>query len=266
MKKLLCFFSLASLVLASCGNDGSAIPGGKDDMQMSISSCYIVKNDNSQSENFSSPIGLYLLSEDNQPYDNVSYKNSAGLVGGQWKITVPVYVEKPGKVYAYYPYQSGDDPEALAVNMANQVDLLYSKAAASIAPGSSSLSVKLHHALSQITVAVENEEVSGLSLLSPMTGNFNVCTGSFTRLASGEVNVSSDNLLIVPHVPATGTEMTIHLKKGTDYRYSLAGMDLKPGETYVFKFKLNADRETLEIASFSVVDWVVRENHVDYLR
>ena len=43
-------------------------------------------------------------------------------------------------------------------------------------------------------------------------------------------------------------------------------MNLKPGETYVFKFKLNANRETLEITSFSVVDWVVRENHVDYLR
>jgi lipoprotein len=266
MRKFLCFLILICLLLASCSSDSSTIPGGKNDMQMSISSCYVVKNDNSQSENFVSPIGLYLLSEDNQPYDNLSYKNSASLVDGQWKIAVPVYVEKNGKVYAYCPYQSGDNPEALAVNMANQVDLLYSKAATSIAPGSSSLSVKLHHAFSQITVAVENEEVSNLSLPSPMTGNFDVCTGSFTRLASGAVNVSSDNLLIVPHVPVTGTEMTICLKNGMDYRYSLSGMDLKPGETYVFKFKLNADRETLEIASFSVVDWVVRENHVDYLR
>ncbi|MFP5155045.1 fimbrillin family protein [Bacteroides clarus] len=233
---------------------------------MSISSCYVVKNDNSQSENFASPIGLYLLSEDNQPYDNASYKNSASLVGEQWKIAIPVYVEKPGKVYAYYPYQSGDDPEALVVNMANQVDLLYSKTVANISPGSSSLSVKLHHALSQITVAVENEEVAGLSLLSPMTGKFNVCVGSFTQLTSGVVNVSSGNLLIVPHVPAVDAEMTICLKNGSCYQYSLAGMDLKPGETYVFKFKLNANRETLEIASFSVQDWVVRENHVDYLR
>lgn len=266
MRILQCFFPLVCLILVSCSKDNSDIPSCKEEIQMSISSCYVVKNDNSQSENFASPIGLYLLSEDNQPYDNASYKNSASLVGEQWKIAIPVYVEKPGKVYAYYPYQSGDDPEALVVNMANQVDLLYSKTVANISPGSSSLSVKLHHALSQITVAVENEEVAGLSLLSPMTGKFNVCVGSFTQLTSGVVNVSSGNLLIFPHVPAVDAEMTICLKNGSCYQYSLAGMDLKPGETYVFKFKLNANRETLEIASFSVQDWVVRENHVDYLR
>ena len=124
MRILQCFFPLVCLILVSCSKDNSDIPSCKEEIQMSISSCYVVKNDNSQSENFASPIGLYLLSEDNQPYDNASYKNSASLVGGQWKIAIPVYVEKPGKVYAYYPYQSGDDPEALVVNMANQVDLL----------------------------------------------------------------------------------------------------------------------------------------------
>ena len=119
MRILQCFFPLVCLILVSCSKDNSDIPSCKEEIQMSISSCYVVKNDNSQSENFASPIGLYLLSEDNQPYDNASYKNSASLVGEQWKIAIPVYVEKPGKVYAYYPYHSGDDPEALVVHMAN---------------------------------------------------------------------------------------------------------------------------------------------------
>ena len=266
MRNLLCFFFFISSILVSCSKDGNDDPAEGEEVKMSISSCYVVKNDNSQSENFASPIGLYLLSEDNQPYDNTSYRNSASLVGGQWKIAVPVYVEKPGKVYSYYPYRSGDNPETLAVDMANQVDLLYSKAVANIAPGSSSLSVKLHHALSQITVTVEGEVVSGISLVSPLTAEFNVCTGLFAQQVTGVVNVNSDNLLIIPHAPAVNTEMTIRLKNGSSYQYSLANMDLKPGETYVFKFKLNANRETLEITSFSVVDWVIRENHVDYLR
>lgn len=266
MRKLLCFFFLSSLILVSCSKDSNNEPAEREEMKMSISSCHVVKNDNSQSENFASPIGLYLLSEDNQPYDNISYKNSASLVGGQWKIAVPVYVEKSGKVYSYYPYHSGDNPEALVINMINQVDLLYSKTVANIVPGSSSLSVKLHHALSQITVTVEGEEVSGISLVSPLTAEFNVCTGLFSQQVTGVVNVSSDKLLIIPHIPATNTEMTIRLKNGSSYQYSLTGTSLKPGETYVFKFKLNANRETLEITSFSVVDWVVRENHVDYLR
>lgn len=267
MRNLLCFFFFISSILVSCSKDGNDDdPAEGEEVKMSISSCYVVKNDNSQSENFASPIGLYLLSEDNRPYDNTSYRNSASLVGGQWKIAVPVYVEKPGKVYSYCPYRSGDNPEALAVDMANQVDLLYSKAVANIAPGSSSLSVKLHHALSQITVTVEGEVVSGISLVSPLSAEFNVCTGLFAQQVTGVVNVNSDNLLIIPHAPAVNTEMTIRLKNGSSYQYSLANMDLKPGETYVFKFKLNTNRETLEITSFSVVDWVIRENHVDYLR
>ena len=266
MRKLLCFFFLSSLILVSCNKDSNNEPAEREEMKMSISSCHVVKNDNSQSENFASPIGLYLLSEDNQPYDNISYQNSASLVGGQWKIAVPVYVEKPGKVYSYYPYHSGDNPEALVINMVNQVDLLYSKTVANIAPGSSSLSVKLHHALSQIMVAVENEEVSSLSLPSPITGLFNVCTGFFTEQMMGVANADSDNLLIIPHLPASNTEMTIHLKNASSYQYSLAGMDFKPGETYIFKFKLNANRETLEVTSLSVEDWVIHENHVDYLR
>lgn len=93
MRKLLCFFFLSSLILVSCSKDSNNEPAEREKMKMSISSCHVVKNDNSQSENFASPIGLYLLSEDNQPYDNISYKNSASLVGGQWKIAVPVYVD-----------------------------------------------------------------------------------------------------------------------------------------------------------------------------
>lgn len=263
MKKLL-FSLFVSLSFLSCSKDSA--PAEREEKQMSISSCYVVKNDNTQSENFASPIGLYILSEDNLPYDNVSYKNSASLVTGQWKIAAPVYVEKPGKVYAYYPYQSGDSPEALAVNMTNQVDLLYSKAVASIAPGSSSLSVKLHHALSQITVTVEDEEVSGLSLSSPLTGEFNVCTGSIKLLTTGVLDVSTGSLLIVPHAPAANTEMAIRLKSGSGYRYSLAGMEFKPGENYTFAFKLNANRETLEITSFSVENWISDKIYNDYLR
>lgn len=104
---------------------------------------------------------------------------------------------------------------------------------------------------SQITVAVENEEVAGLSLLSPMTENLHVCVGSFTQLTSGVVNVSSGNLLIV-FTSGSGCGNDDLSEEWFLLSVFLAGMDLKPGETYVFKFKLNANRETLEIASFSV--------------
>lgn len=248
-------------MLCSCSSNEDP----EDDMCMTINSCYIVKNNNNLSENFSSPIGVYVLTEDNKPYDAVSYKNSASLVSGKWQIDIPVYVEKPGKVYAYYPYQSGDNPESLAVNMADQTDLLYSKSAVAMAPGSSSLSVKLYHALSQITVTVEGEEVVALSLFSPVTGQFNICSGMFSQLAMGNVAATSDKLLLIPYTVPDDTELSIRLKSGAQYSYSLAGRLFKSGENCSFQFKLNANRETLEIMSFPVVDWITDQVHNDYL-
>lgn len=264
MKKLLCPLFVLCLLGSSCSKDNS--PVENEDGQMNISSCYVVKNNNTLSENFSSPIGLYVLTEDNQPYDADSYKNFASLVSGQWKVNVPVYVEKKGKVYAYYPYMSGDNPEMLDVNMANQVDLLYSKTAVPIAPGSSSLSVKMYHALSQLSVNVEGEEVVGLTLQSPLTARFNVRTGSFSSLVDGVVSSSFGNMLLIPHTVPEGREMTIRLKDGSEYSYSLAGSVFKSGENPTFQFKLNANRETLEIISFTVEDWINDNVYNDYLR
>lgn len=62
MRNLLCFFFFISSILVSCSKDGNDDPAEGEEVKMSISSCYVVKNDNSQSENFASPIGLYLLS------------------------------------------------------------------------------------------------------------------------------------------------------------------------------------------------------------
>lgn len=264
MKKLLFSLLAFCLVFVSCSKESAPVENGES--RMEISSCYVVKNNNTLSENFASPIGLYILTEDNLPYDNSSYKNSASLISGQWKINAPVYVEKPGKVYAYYPYKSGDNPEALAVDMTGQVDILYSKASTPIAPASSSLSVKLYHALSQVTVSVENEEIAGLSLLAPLTGQFNACTGVFSQQTTGVVSSSSGKLLLIPHIPAGDTEMSIRLKGGTEYMYSLSGMDFQPGENYTFQFKLNANRETLEITSISIEDWINDNIYNDYLR
>lgn len=48
MRKLLCFFFLSSLILVSCSKDSNNEPAEREEMKMSISSCHVVKNDNSQ--------------------------------------------------------------------------------------------------------------------------------------------------------------------------------------------------------------------------
>ena len=179
MKKVI--IPLLCLITAACGGDEN---DGKTEPEMKINSCYVVSSSSGQSENFSSPVGMYITSEAGQPYEG-SGVWSASYNSGAWAMDKPVYVTKAGKVYAYYPYSSNDSPPVLPLDMTKQTDVLYSRVASPIAPGSVSLSVKLYHALSKLVVSVKGEEVTGLSLSSPVTCRFNICTGEFTDLQSG---------------------------------------------------------------------------------
>ena len=142
MKKVIIPLALC-LITAACGGDEN---DGKTEPEMKISSCYVVSSSSGQSENFSSPVGMYITSEAGQPYEG-SGVWSASYNSGAWAMDKPVYVTKAGKVYAYYPYSSNDSPPVLPLDMTKQTDVLYSRVASPIAPGSVSLSVKLWLAL-----------------------------------------------------------------------------------------------------------------------
>lgn len=252
---------LCLLPLFSCnGNDSS----NTELPTMSIKSCFVIENNN-QSENFSSPIGLYILTEDKKPYDKDSYKNFASLIHGNWQVNTPVYITGKGLVYAYYPYRTTDSSPLLAINMGDQDDLLYCKVPSPIEAGNSAPSLKLSHALSQIVVTVENEEIVSISLTSPLTGSFNICSGIFTDLVHGKVSSPSGQLLVIPHI-ATQTEMKIQLKNGNEYRYAISHMEYVAGENYTYQFKLNASREKLEFTSVTVEDWINDFVFQDYLK
>lgn len=260
MKKVI--FPLAlCLITAACGGDEN---DGKTEPEMKISSCYVVSSSSGQSENFSSPVGMYITSEAGQPYEG-SGVWSASYKSGAWAMDKPVYVTKAGKVYAYYPYSSNDSPPVLPLDMTKQTDVLYSRVAFPIAPGSVSLSVKLYHALSKLVVSVKGEEVTGLSLSSPVTCRFNISTGEFTDLQSGQVASTGGRLFVVPHV-TVGKEMLITLKSGKQYTYSVDGTEFRAGESYTYEFQLNEDRDKLEILDISVEDWINDNNYNDYLR
>lgn len=261
MKKFL--YVILPILAIGCSSESPETT--EPEIEMSITSCYVVKND-IQSESFSSPIGLYILSETGQPYNEDSYKNSASYLSGSWALNSPVLITQKGMLYAYYPYPaSSNELPNLTVDMSKQVDLLYSKTPSIMSTGASSLSVKLHHAMSQVTVEVVGEEVSSLSIYSPLTGKFNICSGAFTGLNYGVVGAPSESLLIVPH-SATGTELNIKLKNGDEYTYSVDGMMFRPGENYTYQFTLQDNREFLEIQSVSVEEWVNDFTHNDYLR
>ena len=119
--------------------------------------------------------------------------------------------------------------------------------------------------MSQLVVSVKGEEVTGLSLSSPVTCRFNICTGEFTDLQSGQVASTGGRLFVVPHV-TVGKEMLITLKSGKQYTYSVDGTEFRAGESYTYEFQLNEDRDKLEILDISVEDWINDNNYNDYLR
>ena len=61
-------------------------------------------------------------------------------------------------------------------------------------------------------------------------------------------------------------DLRISLKGGREYTYAISNMDYVQGESYTYKFKLNEDREQLQITSVGVEDWVPGSIHEDYLR
>lgn len=259
MKKV--FYLLVFIgLIAACGGDEN----GGTEPEMKISSCYVVSSSSGQSENFFFPVGMYITSEAGQPYEG-SGVWSANCNSGAWTMDKPVYVTKAGKVYAYYPYSSNDTPPVLPLDMTKQTDVLYSRVASPIAPGSVSLSIKLYHALSKVVVSVKGEEVTGLSLPSPVTCRFDICTGEFTDLQSGQVVSTGGRLFVVPHI-TVGKEMLITLKSGKQYTYSVDGTEFRTGESYSYEFRLNEDRDKLEILDISVEDWINDNNYNDYLR
>ena len=86
MKKVI--FPLAlCLITAACGGDEN----GGTEPEMKISSCYVVSSSSGQSENFSSPVGMYITSEAGQPYEG-SGVWSASYNSGAWAMDKPVYV------------------------------------------------------------------------------------------------------------------------------------------------------------------------------
>lgn len=261
MKRIIYILFSLSFLFTSCSDDGE--PDAKTSA-MSINSCYVLESNNI-AENFASPIGLYVLNEDNQPYDPDSYKNSANLIHSDWQISTPVYVVGKGLVYAYYPYRPADSLPLMDIDMQQQTDILYTKVPSPIEPGNSALTLKLYHALSQIMISVEDEEVASVALYSPVTATLDICTSLFSNLKYNEVSCSSGQLLIIPHKMSKG-EMKICLKSGNTYTYEISNMGFSPGENYTYKFKLNSNREKLEISSVTVENWINDYTHNDYLR
>lgn len=261
MKKLLL---LGFLMLMACGGGNEDPLLEKPEETFKIASC-MVKESDFLVENFSSPIGLYILDENKLPYDPDALVNNASLVHGSWVLNRPVYVTGKGVVYAYYPYSLSDVLPSLGIDMTKQVDILYTKVPATIDIGSSAMALELAHALSQIVVTVEGEEVKSLSLSSsPLSGRFNVCTGQFEVLSNGVVSGSSDKLLVFPHL--CSAELKITLLSGVEYTYAIDSQTYVAGENYTYEFKLNANRERLEILSVSVADWINDFYFQDFLK
>lgn len=266
MRKILyILFFVGTGIVSGCTKAHPDTPDVPDPVgpSLRINSCMTIEDENAN-ENLLSPIGLYVTTEENQPYNGDSYRNYATLTHGQWLINAPIYIIGKGLVFAYYPYNASDQLPSLSVDMSTQTDLLCQKVPLTIDSGSEGIAIELSHMLSQIIVTVENEEVESISLTSPATGVFNLFTGDFSDLQDDEVTVHSDHLLVIPH--SADTDMTICLKNGERYLYSLSGTTYIGGESYTYSFKLNKYREKLEITSVTVKDWISGFIHQDYLR
>lgn len=268
MEKILSTLFIVTMlaIIYSCSEpaNGEEPPEPIPARALQINSCMTIENEN-VNENLLSPIGLLVTTTDGNPYNEESYKTYATLTHSQWIIQSPVYITGQGLVRAYYPYEASAALPILEIDLKNQVDLLYQKSPIGIDAGSEGVNIELSHALSQVNVNVEYEDVASLSLHAPVKSNFNIITGAFNDMQYGEVTAQGGQLLLIPH-SLDNADLIITLKNGESYTYSLSSVTYNSGENYTYSFQLNKYREKLEIISITIKDWVTGFIHQDYLR
>lgn len=80
---------------------------------------------------------------------------------------------------------------------------------------------------------MEGEEISSLSLTSsPVSGNFNICTGAFEELSTGEMTSYSNKILLVPHL-CNQADLKIRLKGVKNILMQYPIWTMYKGELYI---------------------------------
>lgn len=262
---------LALGALTACGEKDDPTPSGGDGVELGIrtnvtlyTNAPLVKDLTDGHEmnvwvSVASELGAEISSE------NLHAVNRAGT----WSFDKPVKLQKgqTAEVVAVYPFSSANtDPKSVAVNIADQVDYLYSGKGAYASYTSNIVTLNMKHALSMLTVNIKKEasytdagEITNIAIEQPSLiatkGTLNAYTGVVTPTEHGKLDVSVHaqigangvegalpSLWVAPFSSKdqTPVKATITID-GKDYVVDLPEVMMNTGWQYIFQAVLTAN-------------------------
>ena len=289
---------MMAAVLASCNNmdDSPQQAAGRAlDVNVSLNdvSSRAMVNGTSLAEG--EIIGVSVTAADGSAYDgnttgylNVAYTSGAGTGTSQpWTGTSDILLSgTEGKAYAYYPYTANTDFTAIAVDIVDQKDWMYSGEGITVSDADCNVQFQLSHAQTALSVTVARGNkytgtgaVTALTVTSDglaKTGTLNAGTGTWLGIAGAGSAISISDAFNLAVEDASTTDVK-ESEKSLSYMFIPAGvkadftvnmtLDGKPYSAVVgmteafaagkvYKVSLNFDNEKLNVNSVVILnDW-----------
>ena len=99
-------------------------------------------------------------------YNNIKYTSFTPDATQIWSGADILLSATAGKAYAYYPYADGTAITAIALNVANNDDVLYDASGVTVTNASPMATFQLNHALSLVTVDIVRNTYTGTGSVS----------------------------------------------------------------------------------------------------
>ena len=201
---------MMAAVLASCNNMDDAAQASSRALDVNVS----VNDVNSRAMVYGTTlaegeiIGVSVTAADGGAYDgsttgylNVAYTGGVAGANQPWTGASDILLSgTEGKAYAYYPYTAGTDFTAIAVNVVDQKDWMYSGAGITVSDAASDVQFQLSHAQTALSVTVvRGDKYTGTGAVTAFTvtsdglaktGTLHAGTGAWSGVAGAGTAIS----------------------------------------------------------------------------
>lgn len=258
--------ALAALTLGSCKdqNEPDPTPNKGDAVEVTISTSEIETKAAMLEFSSSDRMNIYPKTDNKIDAANIFENVVASYDGSKWKMEPAVTLDDKNTltfIYAVAPYDASyTDPAAIPVDLAKQVDLLYSGTAVPASRNTPTVNLRMKHALSLATFNIVpasftgNGKLQGAKLQGDIvykTGTMKASTGKITEGEKGVVEAKFDKTVeaggwrqglpgmwVMPFNTKTGTANIDFTIDGKTFSLTLPEVEMRQGFQYIFRLVL----------------------------
>lgn len=260
--------ALAALTLGSCkdNNEPDNPNGGTtgNAVEVTISTSEIETKAAMLEFSSSDRMNIYPKTDNKIDAANIFENVVASFDGSKWKMEPSVMLDDKNTltfIYAVAPYDASyTDPAAIPVDLAKQVDLLYSGTAVPASRNTPTVNLRMKHALALATFNIVPANFSGNGKLQSAklqgdivykTGTMKASTGKLTEGEKGVIEAKYDKTVeaggwkkdlpgmwVMPFNTKTGTANIDFAIDGKTYSLTLPEVEMRQGYQYIFRLVL----------------------------